>query len=141
MGLIESLVFLYDMYVYKPFLQLPTASRYDKDTASIINDVYDRLMTWLQSYKQWTKGMVYLRVKYMQPLIQKLLDSDIAKEEMADLETRLTKARFAAGNTQSVDMVLEGERLVSSLNLSARRPGPGTSIKQSRTRYKREHTL
>jgi hypothetical protein len=140
-NLLEALVVLYDAYVYNPFLRLYTVDHFDKQTFNMINDIYDKLMTWLQDYKRWCQGMIQLRSQYMKPWIDQLSRSEGAKEELADFRLRIGKAKAALARPVMTGMDSTGERLVNNLNLSARRPGPEISLKRSKTRYKMEHTL
>lgn len=141
LGLLKSLVLLYDAYVYNPFLQLYTVDHFDKQTFNMINDLYDTLMKWLQNYKEWCGAMAHLQSCYMQPLIQELSKSGSAKAELADFKSRITEAKSVLNRPITTGHDSEESELVNRLNLSARRPGAEMFRKRSKARYKREHTL
>lgn len=106
----------------------------------MINEIYDKLMSWLQNYKTWCRDMIQLRSQYMQPLIDQLSQSETAKEELAEFRSKITKAMAVLARSATTGPDAMGEQLMKNLNLSARRPGPVPS-KRAKTRYKREHTL
>jgi len=97
-------------------------------------------MTWLNSYKLWCRGMAELRYRYMRPLVDEFTKHQDAQDELNDFQERITKAKDAL--TKPIkDTVDLSEKVVQTLNLSARRKDGSTGLKRSRTRYKREHTL
>lgn len=141
LDVLESLVFLFDAYVYNPFVQLYTFDHFDKQTFSMINDMYDNLMRWLQNYKEWCKGMTDIQEQYMRPLVDRLSKSESAKAELADFRLRLSKAKAVLNKPIVRDVDYKEDPVVHQLHLSAKRPGLDILLKRSKTRYKREHTL
>ena len=84
--------------------------------------------------------MKELKDIYVQPLIKQFSQSDEAQEEFNNFQERINSAR-AVLNKPADDTVELTAKMVRNLNLSARKPGPETELKRSRTKYKREHTL
>lgn len=141
LGLVQSLVFLYDAYVYNSFLQLYTVDYFDKQTFNIVNGISDTLMKWLQNYKDWCAGMTNLQDCYMKPLVDQLSKSESAKAELADFKLRVSRARATLSKPTMIAANYQDARIVDQLHLSGKRPGADMSSKRSRARYKREHTL
>ncbi|KAK5958204.1 hypothetical protein OHC33_000045 [Knufia fluminis] len=138
--LINSLVFMYDVYVYNEFIQTLGLNLIDEHTGAVLNNIYHTLMAWTHNYKIWCKGMAELRHKYMRPLIDEFTKHSDAQDELNDFQERITKAKQAL--TRPIDSTVDlSEKVVQTLNLSARRKDGATGLKRSRTRYKREHTL
>lgn len=139
--MLQSLIFLYDAYVYNEFLQLYTVDHFDKQTFNLINDLHDNLIGWLKSYKEWCQGMIQLQKRYMRPLVDRLSESKSAKAELEELRTRASNAKAVLTRCVVKDVDYTEGKLVDELNLSAKKPGVNTLAKRSRARYKREHTL
>ena len=140
LALLESVVRLFDARVYHEFLEVSDLDVVDRETAKLLNELYDKLMTWLHYYKGWCGGMKELKDIYVQPLIKQFSQSDEAQEEFNNFQERINSAR-AVLNKPADDTVELTAKMVRNLNLSARKPGPETELKRSRTKYKREHTL
>lgn len=112
----------------------------DAKLAEIVNDMYDKLMTWRHSYKLWCRCMQDLKLNYMQPLIPEFKKSKEAQDEYAEFQLRISKARASLARSAE-EMTAMTDDMVQKLNLSARRPGQDSSLRRNKTRYKREHTL
>lgn len=137
---VDSLVLTYSAHVYDEFVFSVSANAVDRTISGLIHDIYNILMTWLQSYKQWCNGMKELRYRYMKPLIHQFTRQLEAQRDFVDFQDRLDRARKTLRKPVDSNGDLS-DKMVQTLNLSARRPGPATSSKRTRTRYKREHTL
>ncbi|KAK5097079.1 hypothetical protein LTS08_007099 [Lithohypha guttulata] len=138
--LIGCLVFLYDAHIYNEVLQVMSLNIVDDTIAKKLHMLYDKLMSWHHKYKQWCHGMRDLKNTYIQPLIEQYSNSKEAQEEFNDFQERTNKAS-AALEKPAEEMAEMTENVVKTLNLSARRPGASSSLKRSKTRYKREHTM
>jgi len=140
LGLVQSLVHIYDSDVYSQFIQTLGLNLVDEQTCCILNGVYHNLMKWLHNYNQWCKGMSELRNAYMGPLIDEFAKLPEAQDEFNDFQERITKAKSAL--VRSIESTADlSDKIVQRLNLSARRKDGSNGLKRSRTRYKREHTL
>lgn len=142
LNLLRSLVFLYEVHTYNAFLPFDESSAVEEEVAELLDDIYNELMSWLDRYRQWTQGMQELGNDYMKPLISQLVRTPEAQDEFHDFRERVAKAKTTL--TKPVDdKVSLTDKVVQTLNLSARKAngtGP-SSLKRSKTRYKREHTF
>lgn len=76
----------------------------------------------------------------MRPLIDEFAKLPEAQDEFNEFQERISKAKDAL--SRSMDSTVDlSDKVVQTLNLSARRKDGSTGLKRSRTRYKREHTL
>lgn len=135
--LIQCLVFLYNTSVYDGLLR---GFSTHTDAETLLNDIYDELMSWLHAYKTWCQGMQDLKVDFLHPLLEQFGKDSKAQDEYSDLQTRLKRLWTALSNPLPEEAAMT-ENVVKKLNLSARRPGPKSNSIKSKTRYKREHTL
>lgn len=140
LDILEALVVHFDSWVYHDFLQMYSIGAVEDSIGGIMNEMYDKIMTWWHNYKLWCCAMQDLRCNYMQSLVVEFKTSKEAQEDYTDFQLRLGKARSSLARSIEETAKMT-EAMVQNLNLSARRPGQDTSLKRSRTRYKREHTL
>lgn len=141
--ILESLVHLYDAYVYNPFLRHQLGRNLSSRTSELLNNIYHHLMDWLAQYQRWCRDMSDLRKRYMKPLLDCMATSPIAQEDLRDLQERLSQARSVLTKPIRMSDEITDKTIVKVLNLSARRVGNehGIALKRTKTRYKREHTI
>jgi hypothetical protein len=139
-GLLEESTHIFDAYIYHPFLKLLGSEAIDVEMEDIINELYDTLMSLLHFYTEWMTGLVDLKGKLMQPVLERIRKSPEVVQEIAEAELVQAMAKASIGSSEAPGMQPADERTIQELNLSTSRQKV-RFLRRVRSRYRREHTV
>lgn len=102
--------------------------------------LYDAIMTLINNYNLWWKGMKDIRQNHMLPLMRRIRTSPDTIRKIAEMEHLTTAARAMIASSEAPGMQPADEGIVEELNRSAdrRRMAIPPRTKQ---RYRRQHTV
>ena len=94
--LLESLLTVFDAYVYNPFLQL-TCPKSDTVVPSVIrnaiHNLYDVVCQLVTTYHKWLAAMRSLKSNYLAPLMRRVEESTFIQREIKQSEGTISVAR------------------------------------------------
>ena len=94
-NLFRHLLFIFDSYLYNPALVARRNSRYGPEMQLLLDNIYETIMTLLADYKSWIQVVEDLSEKHMKPIMQRLLASEEAMQEVREIHDLQERARAA----------------------------------------------
>ena len=91
--ILRSLSHVFDAYVHHPFILLARRCEIDAEVVQYVAKLYHAVMTLSEVYYTWCRAMKDLKDVYMEPLMARMLDSAVAKQEMKEWNETQDAAR------------------------------------------------
>ena len=143
--LLTQLLEVFDAYVYNTYLQLKIKDirPLDFHFETLVNNVYDTLMTLLSTYQKWWRSMEAFKADYMTPIMRRIQGSPWIQREIEQMESTIEAARqrLSSDEGNAPGLVLHGDQVKAATQVAERRAKSSASKISAKTRFKREHTI
>ena len=127
--LLDSLLAVFDAYVYNPFLHLTSPDCHmviPSDIRNALHNLYETLCELVSAYHKWLTAMRNLKSHYLTPLMRRVEESTLIQQEIEQSESIKSSARAALESGRVVvprvydnDVVAGAVRLTNVRNKNA----------------------
>ena len=96
--LLDSLLALFDAYIYNPFLHLTSPDSHTvipADIRNAIHNLYDAICNLVTEYHKWLTAMRDLKSHYLTPLVVRIEESTFIQREIEQSESIINSTRAA----------------------------------------------